>query len=506
MTTKEIFIKEVDRLWNELRKRDDTIFENIEIQINAEEKFNAIKEKDPQFHIELINENSVYEKKKMIRQYFWDRIVGDLYEHTLNIMKEANILEEALESFEKSYKIETTAELILENGIFAGFKPNKKKELTENVIEMCFYPYSYVENHKELLDENSIIEEGAIMDLARGAGARLNWMGERIRDIARLTRNIYTFMVYALVTPATFLIGSGARAADSYLEAYDGRAPTGINPSLRKFYDFIESMTPINFLFKFLNKDLFDVASLLKKVNNLEDDYLQDILREMKSDPNKLIQKCWDKNKHQLNSSDPSEAKVGDLMSHFFNGKGIANFLRNPFYNNETQIALILKEDAAKPRYQKMFYDFRVCVYEKLFEVILGFAKTIYSMDDASYEVIKAANDAHKQKNFKAFFDLKPKQENEEAMFKIMRALVSIDSIANSLEKRKGHLVADKYIDKFVDFLRQNVKQVYQELNEMANQRKYNEDRYNDDEPTDEEKAEAIQKERFDAKKSIFAS
>jgi hypothetical protein len=238
MTTKEIFIKEVDRLWDELRKRDDTIFENIELQINAEEKFNAVQENDRQFYIELINESSVYEKKKMIQQYFWDRLVGDLYEHTLNIMKEAGLLEEALQSFEKSYKIETTAELILERGIFAKFKPDKKKELTENVIEMCFYPYSYNENHKELLD-TEVIEEG-LMDLARGAGARLNWMGDRIRDIARLTRNIYTFLVYVLVTPATFLLGSGSRATDSYLEDYDGRAPTGINPSLRKYYDFIE--------------------------------------------------------------------------------------------------------------------------------------------------------------------------------------------------------------------------------------------------------------------------
>jgi len=505
MTTKEIFIKEVDRLWDELRKRDDTIFENIGIQIDAAQKFENIKENNRSFHIELINENSVYEKKKMIRQYFWDTIVGDLYENTLNIMKEAGLLEEALESFEKSYKIENTAQLILENGVFASFKSDKKKELTENVIEMCFYPHSYAENHKEILDDTVALEEG-IMDLARKAGNGLTWMGDRIRDIARLTRNIYTFMVYILVTPATFLLGSGSRAADAYLAAYDGRAPTGINPSLRKFYDFIESVTPVNYIFKFLNKDLYDVAVLLKKVNNLEDDYLQDIMKEMKSDPNKIIKKCWDKNKHQLNVSNPSEAKIGDLMTHLFNGKGLANFLRDPFYNNETQIALILKEDAANPKYQKMFFDFRTCVYEKIFEIILGFAKTIYSMDDASYEVIKAANEAHKQKNFKAFFDLRPKQENEEAMFKIMRALVAIDSIANALEKRKGHLVADKYIDKFVDFLRQNIKQVYQELDEMANQRKYNEDRYNEDDPTDEEKIEAIQKERFDAKKSIFSS
>ena len=125
-------------------------------------------------------------------------------------------------------------------------------------------------------------------------------------------------------------------------------------------------------------------------------------------------------------------------------------------------------------------------------------------MDDASYEIIKSANDAHQNKNFKAFFDLKPKQVNEEAMFKIMRALVSIDSIANSLEKRKGELVADKYIDKFSNFLKQNIKQVYGELNEMANQKKYNEDRYSEEEPDDEAKSKVIQQERFDARKSIF--
>jgi hypothetical protein len=85
-----------------------------------------------------------------------------------------------------------------------------------------------------------------------------------------------------------------------------------------------------------------------------------------------------------------------------------------------------------------------------------------------------------------------------------MRVLVSIDSIANNLEKRKGELVADKYIDRFIDFLRQNIKLTYNELNEMANQRKYNEERYQEEQPTDEEKSEAIQKERFNAKKSIF--
>ncbi len=498
MTTQEIFVTEVDKLWDSLKERDDTIFENIGIQIEAEEKFNGLKENHKETYMALIHESSLYEKKKMIKAYFWDNIVGELYEHTIKIMKEANLLEEALNSFEKNYKIEKTAELILENGIFAGFPANKKKELTDSIIEMTFYPNSFAEKNRSLIDEElELVEEGWL-------APAINWGGDRIRDIARVTKNIYTLMVYLLVSPVSLTMAQGSRMADSVLKAYDGRPPSGVDPSMRKFYSLIDSMSPVNFIFKFLHKDLYDVSKLLKKTNNLEDDAIQDVMKEMKSDPNKLILKCWDKNKHQL-STEPGQKTVSDTITGFLNGKALSNFLRNPFYNNEIQIAQVLSQDAANPKYQKMFYDFRTCIYDKLFEVILGYAKTIYSMDDASYEIIKAANDAHKGKNFKAFFDIKPSQTNEEAMFKIMRVLVAIDSIAVELDKRKGELVADKYIDKFSDFLRQNIKQVYGELDEMANQKKYNEDRYSEEEPDEETKSKTIQQERFDAKKSIFA-
>jgi len=499
MTTKEIFVQEVDRLWKELKDRDDTIFENVGIQIDTDEKYNSLVENNTALHMKFVQESSLYEKKKLIRTYFWDEIVGELYENTIGIMKEAGILEEALDSFEKSYKIENTAKLILENGIFAEFTSGKKKELTENVIEMCFYPASYYESHLDLMDDLTL-EEGWVKPM-------IQWGGERVRDVARILKSIHTTLVYLLVSPATFLVGgTTARVGDALLNWYEGggRAPSGIDPSLRKFYSLVDSFSPVNMLFKFMNKDLYDVSTLLKKTNNLEDDYLQDVMREMKSDPNKLIKKCWDKNKYQTPSANPNEPTIADGLKHFFSGKWGANQLRDPFYNNETQIAHILQKDAADPKFQKMFFDFRVCIYEKLFEIILGYAKTIYSMDDASYEIIKAANDAHKSKNFKSFFDIRPKQVNEEAMFKIMRALVSIDSIASSLDARKGELVADKYVDRFSDFLRQNVKQVYNELNEMANQKKYNQDRYSEEEPDDEAKAKIIQKERFDAKKSIF--
>lgn len=495
MTTKEIFIKEVDRLWVELKERDDTIFENVGISLDSESKFAELRNGHTSTHLTLVQESSLYEKKKLVRSYFWDHIIGELYENTIKSMKDSNLLEETLSSFDKSYKLENTARLILENGVFSQHP--KKKELTENVIEMTYYPATFHQKNVSLM-ENGVLEENWV-------APTLQWGGDRIRDIARLTSNVYTFMVYTLISPATFLMGgAGSRIADKVLDSYDGRPPSGTDPSLRKFYSLMDSFSPVNILFKFLNKDLYEVANTLKKVNSLDDGYIQDILKEMKADPNKMIRKCWDKNKHQVATSDPGNKKVMEMVKHFFSGKGLANMLRDPFYNDETQIAHILQKDASDTSYQKMFYDFRVCIYEKLFEVILGYSKAIYSMDDASYEIIKSANDAHQNKNFKAFFDLKPKQVNEEAMFKIMRALVSIDSIANSLEKRKGELVADKYIDKFSNFLKQNIKQVYGELNEMANQKKYNEDRYSEEEPDDEAKSKVIQQERFDARKSIF--
>jgi len=502
LTSQELFTQEVNKLWDRLRGRDDTIFENVGIELNPETEFEKFKSlSDGESYMKLVQENSLYEKKNIISRHFWDNIVGELYENTLNGMKEAGLLEEALASFEKSYKIEKTAELILEFGIFAEFK-DKKKELVDVVMEQAFYPHSFYENTRSLIDEvalGDVLEENMVAQA-------INWTGDRIRDIARVTKNVYILLVYFLITPVSIISsGVGSRGADAILHAYDGRAPSGVDPSMRKFFNLVESFNPVNYIFKFLNKDLYDIANLLKKTNNLEDEAIQDIMKEMRSDPNKLIMKCWDKNKYQISTNPGEKASISDLIKGFFNGKGLANFLRNPFYNNESQLAALLKDDAADPKYQKMFYDFRVCIYEKLFEVILGYAKTVYNMDDASYEIIKAANDAHQGKNFKAFFDIKPKQENEEAMFKIMRVLVSIDNISVTLDKRKGELVADKYMDKFSDFLRQNVKQVYTELNEMANQRKYNEDRYNDDKPSDDDKAKTIQQERFDAKKSIFS-
>jgi hypothetical protein len=382
--------------------------------------------------------------------------------------------------------------------MFSRYSPNKKKELTEAIIEMCFYPHAFQENNFSLI-ESYVLEEDFNTFLRNSA----QWTGDRIRDVARVSKNLLLLLAIALITPVTALGGVAARAGDLAKEKA-GFQPTGMNPSLRKFYDTLESFWPVTIVFKFLNKDLIDIAGYLKKANNLEDDTIRDILREMKADPNKIIKTCWDKNKYQMPRQNPEEKRITDTIFHVLNGKWLANFLRDPLYNNETQIATILKSDAANPTYQKMFYDFRVCVYDKIFEIILGYAKTIYSMDDASYEMIKAANEAHQHKNFKAFFDLKPKQQNEEAMFKIMRALVAIDSLTYAIEKRKGELVADKYIDKFIQYLKQNIKQVYQELNEMANQRKYNLDRYQEEKPTDEEKSEAIARERFNAKKSIF--
>jgi len=492
MTNRELFISEINKYWDEVRSRDDLIFENIEIQLEADLRFDKLRDDNPQFYWEFIHENSLYNKKKMLREYFWDQVVGEFYENTLSIMKQAGLLEEAQKSFEKSYKIENTAQLILENGVFAKFNSKKKKELIDPLMEMSFYPHSFEEKHRSLLTEN-IIEGNMVIEEG--------WAGDTIIGAARSINSIILLLGFLLVSPATTLVGNvGTQAMDRLR----GTKTPGTSPGARKFYSFLDHILVVKFLYKFLNKDLLELSNFLRKSNNLDNDYIQEVLKETGANPIQIVEKCWRQNNHQMSASNPQSAGIMEKMKHIFNGKGLANLLRNPQYANETQLAMTLKKDAADPTYQKMFYNFRICVYEKLFEIILGYAKAIYSMDDASYEIIKYANEVHKRKNYKAFFDLRPKQANEEAMFNVMKALIAIDDIANTLEKRKGELVADKYIDKFSEFLRQNIKQVYQQLDEMANQKKYNADRYEEEDPDDETKAKKIAEERFNAKKSIF--
>jgi len=508
MTTSELFIQEIEKLWEKTRQRDDLIFENIEIALDAEARLDSMKEEHHAKYMKLVSESSVYEKKKQIRSYFWDEIIGTIYENTLDIMKDAGLLEEALQSFDRAYKIENTAREILENGIFADFSLKKKKELTENVINITFYPASFKEKHRSLMEsEMYFMNEGSGMVLEENTWDTFTrGIGHIVRGTAYQLKNLTTLLSYALISPAALIGSVGTKVSDVVASGITGRPVErpGMNPSMRKAYELIDSLSPINQIFKFLRSDLHEIGSYLVKVNGMEDDYIQDILKETGANSNKIVQKCWDKNKHQMPSGNTESSTVTQQLIHLINGAGLANALRSPLFRDSDQVAWVLKQDAGNPTYQKMFFDFRVCVYDKLFEIILGFAKAIYSQDDASYEVVKAGNEAHKTRNFKAFFDLKPKQANEEAMFKIMKTLVAIDSIAHTLEGRKRELQADKYMDRFTDYLRQNIKQVYQQLDEMANQRKYNLDRYQEEQPDDETKAKTIAEERFKAKKSIF--
>ncbi len=492
MTNKELFIHEIDKHWIALKNSEDTIFENIEISIDAEDKFLELKENEADY-MRYISEDSVYEKKKIIKEYFWDKIVGNLYESTLDIMAQANLLEEANKSFEHSYKIEETAKLILENGIFARFPDAKKKELTSVLIESSFYPASFAEKRSAY----DFLEEGFGQNLQRGG----EMFGRGVTNAARTTKSLMLLLSMFLVSPATMMMSQTAKGG---LDAAGAGGSRGTSPSARKFYGMLDKLSPVNLVYSFLHKDQNDLYKYLKQANSLENDYIQDILKTAGGDSSKIVEKCWNQNKIQIEAKSRDDATVWEKVKHILNGKGLANFLRDPQYNDETQLMLTLGKDASDPIYQKRFYDFRVCVFDKLFEIIIGYAKAIYSMDDSSYEVIKAANEAHKSKNYKAFFDLKPKQDNDAAMFSIMKALVAVDDIARTLEKSKGDLAADKYVDKFSQYLTQNIKSVYGELDEMANQKKFNADRYEEEDPDDETKTKKIAEERFNAKRSIF--
>ncbi len=502
MTNKELFIQEIDKHWDNLRKNEDTIFENIETQMDAELKYLLLQENSNTLYMEYISENSLYEKKKLIKEYFWDKIVGDLYESTLDIMAKARLLEEANDSFEHSYKIEETARLILENGIFARFPNKKKKELTDDLIEASFYPYSFTSKRARTMD--SVLEEG-VTDWLQNTSSSI---GRGVTNTARFFKSIYLVSAMFLVSPATAILSNaGKQGLDAVGDKVaPGLLSKGTSPSTRKYYELMNNLSPIRWIYSFLTKDQHDIFKYLKQANNLENDYIQDVLKLAGGDSSKIVDKCWNKNKIQMVSKDPNKPSFTEMVQHFFSGKGIANAARDPKYNDETQLMVTLSSDASDPIYQKRFFDFRVCVFDKMFEIILGYAKAVYSMDDSSYEVIKSANDAHNSKNFKAFFDLRPKQDNDAAMFAIMKALVAIDDIARTLEGSKGVLAADKYVDKFSQYLTQNVKQVYSELDEMANQKKYNEDRYADDDPDEDEKIAKIKEERFNQKKSIFSN
>ncbi len=506
MTNKELFIQQVDKHWEKVKNNEDTIFENVEMQIDASQRFEELKEKDHDFYIELLHESSLYNKKRMIESYFWDRIVGEMYEDTLIVMKDAGLLEEATQSFEKSYKIEQTARLILEKGVFANYDKDKKKDSIDYIIEAAFYPEIFAEKHQyEIIsyDPTLPIEELMEASLSGALSSIGNSITPVIRGAARWAESLKLLAIYFLVSPATFL---GSTVAGQGVQSVDPGLPGSIGTSSknRKFLEFLDQLSPVNWIFSFMTKDQKKVFEYIRRANNLDDEFVKETLDEVGAKPEEIVAKCWQRNKLQPSGMNREDATVWEKVRNILSGKGIANVLRNPRYLNTNELIVALNNDAGNPTWQKHFYDFRVCVYDKLFEIILGYAKAIYSMDNESYEVIKAANDAHKTKNYKKFFDLRPKDDSDKAMFMIMRTLVSIDNIARVLKDKKGTVTADKYIDQFINYLEQNIKSTYKELDELANLRKYNQDRYDEEDPDEDEKIKKIREGRFNEKKSIF--
>lgn len=548
-TTQDLFQSRINSNWELLRKNQDTIFENIQYSLNAEDEFRKFKKNhDGNQYMELVAESSLYTKKKLVDEYFWSTIVGDLYESTVRILEEAGLIEEAKQSFNKSYKIENTARLILENGVFVNFGEKRASELAEFIINETFYPD---------LNDAGVLEEG-FMDSVR---ATRDSILSGVVASAKLMKSIMMLLTFVIISPvgtifksynhfdggmkgtaagigmsgatvgaagAVGSLGGAGSAVGGFMSGLGGTASaagasygTGVLGTALSGLGGIGAVmgalaSPaigfgvfgiLGYIWRSMNTDLIQVSSYLQKINSMgNNEHIEDLLRGAGTSKEGIVKKCWDKNKHQRLKNIEGEKVLNKMVNTIGNwSNGINNFLRDPLTSDPVQIALVLKDDASDPKYQKMFYDFRICFYEKLFEIIQGYATAIYSVDDSSYEVIKFANDVHKRKNFKAFFKLDPKEDGEIAMFKIIKMLIAIEEIVFTLKKHKSVIVGDLYIDKFIQTIEGYIKVAYQQLEELANQRSYNKSRYNIDEPTDAEKAIAIEQAKTDQKVSIFS-
>jgi len=512
MTTEELFNDQMQKHWDRLRNNSETLFENTATCINFNKEFDKFKD-SPAF-MEVVSESDLYTKKRILESYFWSDIIAPLYEATFEVLEKAGLVEESMQSFENSYKFENTARLILENGIFSSFP--LKKELTDELIEMFFYP------------SDEIIEEG------------FSETGRKVIDAGRAVWTLMQLLGYILVSPATSalnyksdsptsrkmvnllallllggVIGSGILGGVNLAIAGAGavgiksEVAVGVLATLFGLGGKFAAMKVVGLpgeIWKFINEDLVEITKYLSKVNKLGGSDSKAILQEIGINPKELITKCWERNNHQLPANDDLKNGFSKLIRAMSNGaNSIRNLIRDPYFSNNVQLALSLKRDASDPKYQKMFYDFRVCMYDKIFEVIIGYAQMVYSVDDASYEIIRHANQVHRRKNFKAFFALDPKTDSEVAMFKLIKLLIVIEDMIIKLEEHKRELVADKFIDQFIQHMKMQIKNTYTTLDEMAQLRSYNKARYDEEQPTDEEKAEAIQKARNEAKRSIFS-
>jgi len=455
--TEEQFKRITEFEYGKLVKNEEYIFEGY--NLDTSKLFDDFYHDENGYSNFLRLEES--EKVDYIKQYFYENTIIPAVEDLLTaadtgrIKSELGLIQESsnelsLLNFSDKVKLESTARYILENFIFRDYDLKTRREITENVI----------------MAQNLLIEEAIDQQknaFAEGMDNVLDVINKLLpQNLIGLARTIKEGLIMGLIffySPYQ-LIGSANHKFRLFGRA--GTSPVG---------KAINIISPCKNIGELLLKPYSEVGGLLKKVNQIENEDVQNFLKGIESQSRtreSIISDCWKKNARVEPTENRSWLSVFQIFADFIK-KGRMQFLGHPLDSGKGLLGFLFSIDADDPSFQKSFFDFRKCIYDHIFELILGYTKTAMSVEITSIEILEKIKVASRRKDYDIFNSIIESPEDmDNLMYKVGKVLLGIEEIAESLKQNKTVLYQDKYLEQFYTYLKQKIKQTYLDLDEAA--------------------------------------
>jgi len=398
------------------------------------------------------DENKTY----FIKNYFYNKTIVPAFLKLEESVVEASF--KAIEEnetfnlgFNNQLKMENTSRYLIENFIFNEFPLKTRKQLTENIIF----------SQKLALEESIDIQKNKIGEIYDKVEDTISsfFVGTTV-GLAKSIKEALLFGVVLFYSPYQIIGSSNVKYKML------GRSGTS------RVGKAIELLSPTRAIGEMLLKPYSEIGEILKKTNEIDNEDVKDFLKEIQQQSNTretIINDCWLKNAQVLNTDE--KLSFSNAMTKLANWikTGRMRWLGNPMDMNKGMLGFLFSIDANDPSFQKSFFEFRKCVYDHLFDLIVGYAKTAMSEDITTTEILEKVKIASRRKDYNIFNKIKTDSRDiHDLMYKVGKVLLSVDEIADKLKENKQELFQDKYLDQFYTYLKQKIKQAYLDIDEAA--------------------------------------
>jgi len=424
--TEELFKKICTSEFEKLRKDENLIFESLNFTFDWDKEYEKFKNSN--FYMNILHENSDYEKMKKIKNYFYENIVFPLVEGM----------------YLKAENLPITSEILLENTYNILFDKIKKK-VNKELIEELENSYLQLSEEKRL----KILEELGYMDKIRNVGSSVV---KGLKNTARFAKNV-AYDIALMIDSLNYIL-----LTLFYL-------PVRL-PYLDIFY---------NYFFE-LDKSIKPIVKKELSILTVEKPELRDFFdSELNTDLKHIIKDCWNNNMKTIDlqsnkfiESHPQIYKYYMLIKTFF----YKNFFRPDNLISDMEKGDFLKEIKEDRIFNSMLSNYRICVYSNIIDYLQSYAQVAFDIGEVESKLIKRLENIKNQKNpsiilkdYKEFFSLKPKNKAEKAFILSVSNLIYLKEMFLMARKNVSDIeFYDRYIRKDIEILIKKVDQAMQNI------------------------------------------